>query len=112
MGDLRIPETAESAPPDAVTRYRFAPVRNRNFSLLWGDLLLSNTGTWMQTVAQGWLVITLTNSPGWLGAAALARSLPYLVLPPFGGVLADRIDRIHLPTRPTPRIGVTIEVPA
>ncbi len=50
----------------------------------------------MQTVAQGWLVITLTDSPGWLGAVALARSLPYLVIPPMGGVLADRLDRIRL----------------
>lgn len=50
----------------------------------------------MQTVAQGWLVVTLTNSPAWLGAVALARSLPYLVIPPMGGVLADRLDRIRL----------------
>ncbi len=75
---------------------RFSALRHRDFALLWGGLLVSNTGTWMQTVAQGWLVITLTNSPGWLGAVALARSLPYLVVPPMGGVLADRMDRIRL----------------
>jgi MFS family permease len=75
---------------------RFSALRHRDFALLWAGLLVSNTGTWMQTVAQGWLIITLTNSPGWLGAVALARSLPYLVVPPMGGVLADRLDRIRL----------------
>jgi MFS family permease len=78
------------------SRSRLGALRNRNFTLLWGGLLLSNTGTWMQTVAQGWLVITLTNSPGWLGAASLARSLPFLVLPPLGGVIADRVDKVRL----------------
>lgn len=75
---------------------RFSALRNRDFALLWSGLLFSNTGTWMQTVAQGWLVVTLTKSPAWLGAVALARSVPYLVIPPMGGVLADRLDRIRL----------------
>ncbi len=77
-------------------RARFSALKHRDFALLWSGLLVSNTGTWMQTVAQGWLVITLTNSPGWLGAVSIARALPYLVVPPMGGVLADRIDRIAL----------------
>jgi len=77
-------------------RHRFSALKNRDFALLWSGLLVSNTGTWMQTVAQGWLIITLTNSPGWLGAVSIARALPYLVVPPMGGVLADRIDRIAL----------------
>jgi MFS family permease len=70
--------------------------RNRNFRLLWFGAVASNVGTWIQQVAQGWLVITLTNSPGWLGAVALATSLPFLVVPLFGGVIADRVDRIKL----------------
>lgn len=70
--------------------------RNRNFRLLWFGAVASNVGTWIQQVAQGWLVITLTNSPGWLGAVALATSLPFLVVPLFGGVIADRVDRVKL----------------
>ncbi len=88
--DPPAPETA------AWRRGRFSALRHRDFALLWGGLLVSNTGTWMQTVAQGWLIITLTDSPGWLGAVALARSVPYLIVPPMGGVLADRLDRIKL----------------
>ena len=74
----------------------FGVFRNRNFRLLWTGAVASNIGTWMQGVAQGWLIITLTNSPGWLGAVALANSIPFLILPLFGGVLADRVDRVRL----------------
>src|SRR5690349_11697469 len=70
--------------------------RNRNFRLLWFGAVASNIGTWIQQVAQGWLVVTLTDSPGWLGAVALATSLPFLVVPLFGGVIADRVDRVKL----------------
>ena len=42
-------------------------LRNRNFRLFWTGNFLSNIGTWMQNVAQGWLVVTLTNSSFWLG---------------------------------------------
>lgn len=91
------PADAGSAnPPEKEHRARFSALKHRDFALLWSGLLVSNTGTWMQTVAQGWLIITLTNSPGWLGAVSIARALPYLVVPPMGGVLADRIDRIAL----------------
>ncbi len=53
----------ESITPGAA---RFAALRHRNFTLLWSGLIVSNTGTWMQNVAQGWLVLQLTNSPLWL----------------------------------------------
>jgi MFS family permease len=70
--------------------------RNRNFRLLWFGAVASNIGTWIQQVAQGWLVVTLTDSPGWLGAVSLATALPFLVVPLFGGVIADRVDRVKL----------------
>src|SRR5581483_3352821 len=76
------------------TRYR--AFRHRNFTLLWTGLVFSNIGTWMQFVAQGWLVVTLTKSPGWLGVVALAGALPFLVLPLIAGVIADYIDRVKL----------------
>lgn len=94
---VNAPTEAESTtPPEKERCARFSALKHRDFALLWSGLLVSNTGTWMQTVAQGWLIITLTNSPGWLGAVSIARALPYLVVPPMGGVLADRIDRIAL----------------
>src|SRR5215213_312495 len=74
----------------------FAVFKNRDFRLLWTGAVASNIGSWMGMVAQGWLIITLTGSPGWLGAVALANSLPFLVVPLFGGVIADRVNRISL----------------
>ncbi len=75
---------------------RFAALQYRNFSLLWAGLIVSNTGTWMQNVAQGWLVLQLTNSPLWLGLLGLSFAVPMVVLPLVGGAVVDRIDRIKL----------------
>ncbi len=75
---------------------RFAALRHRNFTLLWSGLLVSNVGTWMQNVAQGWLVLQLTNSPLWLGLLGLSFAVPMIVFPLFGGVVADRVNRIRL----------------
>lgn len=74
----------------------FAVFKNRDFRLLWTGAVASNIGSWMGMVAQGWLIVTLTGSPAWLGAVALANSLPFLVVPLFGGVIADRVNRISL----------------
>src|SRR5215204_1646816 len=75
---------------------RFGALRHRSFALLWGGLLLSNTGTWMQSTAQGYLVYELTSSPLALGLLGFSFALPMLVLPPLGGVVADRVDRLAL----------------
>jgi MFS family permease len=75
---------------------RFAALQHRNFNLLWAGLIVSNTGTWMQNVAEGWLVLQLTNSPLWLGLLGLSFALPMIVLPLIGGAVVDRIDRIKL----------------
>ena len=83
----------EAAPTPAP---RFAALQHRNFTLLWVGLIVSNTGTWMQNVAQGWLVYQLTNSPFWLGMLALSFAVPMIALPLFGGAVIDRIDRIKL----------------
>jgi hypothetical protein len=66
---------------------RFAALRHRNFNLLWSGLIVSNTGTWMQNVAQGWLVLQLTNSPLWLGLLGLSFAVPMIVLPLIGGAV-------------------------
>jgi len=75
---------------------RFASLQHRNFKLLWAGLIVSNTGTWMQNVAQGWLVLQLTNSPFWLGLLGLSFAIPMIVFPLVGGAVVDRIDRIKL----------------
>lgn len=68
----------------------------RDFRLLWTGLIVSNIGSWMQMVGQGWLVLQLTNSPLWLGMVAFARAVPMIGLSLFAGVVADRIDRRKL----------------
>jgi len=71
----------------------FIALRHRNFRLFWFGQLISLVGTWMQSVAQGWLVLQLTNSPFLLGLVGAVASAPMLVFSLFGGVLADRIDK-------------------
>jgi MFS family permease len=71
-------------------------LRNRNFRLFWTGNFLSNIGTWMQNVAQGWLVVTLTNSSFWLGVVGFAGSVPFLIFSLFGGVVADRVNKRRL----------------
>jgi MFS family permease len=71
-------------------------LRNRSFRLFWTGNFLSNIGTWMQNVAQGWLVLTLTNSAFWLGVVGFAGSIPFLFFTLFGGVIADRANKRRL----------------
>jgi len=71
----------------------FRALSHRNFRLFWIGAFLSNVGTWMQAVAQGWLVLTLTNSPFWLGLDAFVATAPGFFLTLIGGVFADLIDR-------------------
>src|ERR1041384_625988 len=74
----------------------FRSLRHRNFRLFWTGAFLSNVGTWMQQVAQAWLVYQLTNSPFWLGFDAFLATAPGLVLTLLGGVFADIVDRKRL----------------
>jgi predicted MFS family arabinose efflux permease len=70
--------------------------RNPNFRLYWSGALLSNIGTWMQTLAQSWLVYQLTGSAFLLGSVSFLQGLPSLFLALVGGVLADRVERRRL----------------
>ncbi len=74
----------------------FRALGHRNFRLFWVGAFLSNVGTWMQLVAQAWLVYQLTDSPFWLGFDAFLATAPGLVLTLLGGVFADIIDRKRL----------------
>jgi MFS family permease len=69
------------------------PLRSRNFALIWSAALVSNVGTWMQTVALGILVFARTDQPAWTGLVAAAGFVPIGLLAPLGGALADRLDR-------------------
>ena len=85
-------------------RFTFVPARNplgllgrsRNFRIFWTGQTLSLMGTWMQSMAQGWLALELTNDPVFVGAVATCTSLPILLLSLHAGVLADRHDRMRV----------------
>jgi len=74
----------------------FRALRHPDFRLFWTGNFVSNIGTWMQNVAQGWLVLQLTNSPFWLGLVGFAQQFPALVFSLAGGVIADRASRRRL----------------
>ncbi|MGO8957663.1 MAG: MFS transporter [Streptosporangiaceae bacterium] len=69
------------------------PLHYRNFALLWTASLVSNVGSWMQTVAVGALVISRTGQPSWAALVAAGAFLPIGLLAPLGGALADRVPR-------------------
>jgi len=71
----------------------FRALKSRNFRLFFGGQGISLIGTWMQMVAQSWLVYRLTGSPTLLGVVGFAANIPSFVLAPFAGVLADRFNR-------------------
>ena len=68
--------------------------RHRNYRLFFGGQAISLSGTWMQQVAQAWLVLTVTDGdPLWLGVVAAAQFLPVMVLGLFAGILADVLPK-------------------
>ena len=71
----------------------FESLTIRDYRLLFQGNAVTSVGFWMQQAALGWLVLDLTNSPFYLGLASFARQFPMMVVSPFGGVMADRLDR-------------------
>jgi MFS family permease len=101
---LAEPVSARSAvPTDAASgtsslgeralRRMLAAFTYRDFRVQWFGACTSSIGTWMQIVAQNWLVLSLTNSPFYLGLDAFLQQLPIILFTLIGGVLADRHDR-------------------
>ena len=84
------PKRVENAPST------FAALRHRNFQLYFGGQLISNAGTWMQVIAQGWLVYQLTHSDLALGFVGFAAAIPALIVSPWGGVIVDRVPKRKL----------------
>lgn len=74
-------------------RATFRALRHRNFQLFYAGQGVSLIGTWMQNIAQSWLVYDLTHSPFWLGLIGFIGALPVLLFSLFGGVVADRFPK-------------------
>src|SRR5512145_2973199 len=75
---------------------RFRSLTHRNFRLFWLGQLVSLIGTWMQSVAQGWLMHRLTGSAFMLGLLGFAQFLPVMLLTLWAGAMADRMDKRKL----------------
>jgi MFS family permease len=75
---------------------RFSALYVRDFRLFWFGQVISLSGTWMHSVAQSWLVYSLTRSPLYLGIIASLSSLPILFLSIFGGMVADRYPKRNI----------------
>jgi MFS family permease len=86
-------EFAVPASRDSKLALAVRALRHRNFQLFFAGQLISLIGTWMQTVAQSWLVYRLTNSALLLGAVGFASQIPVFIMAPVGGIVADRHNR-------------------
>ncbi|HEV8130202.1 MAG TPA: MFS transporter [Acidobacteriota bacterium] len=91
-----IVQTPRRAAPIPATRRIFSALTSFNYRLIFFGSLLSNIGTWIQRVAQSWLVLSLSNSAFYLGLDAFANDFPLLLFSLLGGVAADRMDRKRL----------------
>src|SRR5690242_15747661 len=74
----------------------FRALSHGNYRLYWSGQSISLIGTWMQQVAQSWLILQLTGSPIDLGLVAALQTLPVLFVSAFGGLLADRVRKRDL----------------
>jgi predicted MFS family arabinose efflux permease len=90
------PDASSAAKPASVLSRTFQAFRYRDFRLMWSGAFTSTTGTWMQQVAQSWLVLEITGSAFYLGLVGFLSNLPVLLFTLVGGVVADRIDRRKL----------------
>ncbi|MEU0986343.1 MFS transporter [Streptomyces sp. NPDC005953] len=82
-------KASDGIPPTTM----FSSLKNRNYRLFAAGQVVSNTGTWMQRIAQDWLVLTLTGSASAVGITVALQFLPMLLFGLYGGVLADRLPK-------------------
>ncbi len=71
----------------------FSSLRIRNYRLYYMGQIISTSGTFMQSIAQAWLVLKLTNSGTALGVVSALQFMPILLFGPYGGVIADRFSK-------------------
>src|SRR6267154_5221382 len=91
-----VPPVANPAPAPNGQRLAgglFRALRHRNFQLFFGGQIISLVGTWMQTVAEAWLVYRLTGSSALLGVLGFVGQIPIFLLSPLAGLVADRWPR-------------------
>ncbi|MGH7549644.1 MAG: MFS transporter [Gemmatimonadota bacterium] len=93
---LTPPAEAKPPPGEHAPGGPFVAFHHPAFRLFWSGALVSNIGSWMQNVAQGWLVLELTDSAFMLGLVGFAGTIPMLFFLLVGGVYADRLDRRRL----------------
>src|SRR5215510_1697437 len=86
-------DTPAQAQISPVHHSALAPLREPLFRTLWIAAVISYTGSWMQNIATGWLMSTLTSSPMWVSLVQVALSLPVFLIALPAGALADMIDR-------------------
>src|SRR5712671_1070408 len=86
-------ETPASVQPVAIQDSVLSPLHEPLFRSLWIAAVISYTGSWMQNVATGWLMTSLTSSPMWVALVQVAVSLPVLLIALPAGALADIFDR-------------------
>src|SRR5271155_31639 len=104
MSESRVPIQENEAvastevAPERGSRWQVAgrALRHRNFQLFFSGQLISLIGTWMQSVAQSWLVYRLTGSALLLGSVGFASQIPVFLFAPLGGITADRLNRRHI----------------
>jgi MFS family permease len=84
------------APLDALRRQTFASLSTPNYRRFIGGQAVSMAGTWMQTIAQSWLVLELTGSATAVGLVVALQTLPVLLFGPYAGVVVDRLDKRRL----------------
>ncbi len=87
------PIEVEAPVPHKGLKRVFAALRHRDFRVLWFGACFSSIGTWMQSLAENWLVLSLTVSAFYLGLDAFLQQLPIMLFTLIGGVVADRHDR-------------------
>ena len=80
----------------STVRHNFSPLRERNFAIYISGQMVSLIGSWLQVTAQSWVVWQLTGSEAALGTVTMLQYLPLLLLSPWAGVWADRLDRRKL----------------
>jgi MFS family permease len=93
MTDLARTNSTDPAASASRVPHGLRSLRHRNFQLFFGGQLISLIGTWMQNVAQAWLVYRLTGSSFLLGAVGFAGQIPVFLMAPLGGIVADRKNR-------------------
>src|SRR5689334_24226318 len=95
-GNSALLSTAPPGPAPNHLTHTFRALRHRNFRLFLSGQVISLVGTWMQNVAQSWLVYRLTHSELLLGTAWFCSQIAVFALGPIGGLAADRFSRRNL----------------